>query len=381
MSSAPRKSIAVVLEHRFYRVGDAVYTRLAFSYTYWKPYLAFFDEVTVVARVQTVKEKTADMVRMDGPGISVDPLPYYLGPAAFLQQLPRLLWTVWQISGRHRYFLLRSGNACNLIWPFIRLRGRPYLREYPGNVREGVVGVAGGSFWIRVIARALDAFARIQARDARANSYVSNYCRRLYPSKRPGFVFSSFRFSEIPNRKSDYRLGTPPQLVSVGRLEGEKGHEVLLTAVAALSVKCQVVLIGDGRQRTRLELLANQLGVEAQFLGTVTDRKRLFQELLSADVFVLPSLTEGMPRALLEAMAAGMPCLATAVGGVPEVLDSQDQVPAGSTQELVTALEALLVSESRRRESGQRNLALIEREFGDAALRERQHAFWAMIYE
>jgi glycosyltransferase involved in cell wall biosynthesis len=77
------------------------------------------------------------------------------------------------------------------------------------------------------------------------------------------------------------------------------------------------VLIGEGRERPALEAQARRLGLTVRFLGERADVERLLPLM---DVFVLSSREEGIPNALLEAMAAGRPCVATAVGGTPEVL-------------------------------------------------------------
>lgn len=106
----------------------------------------------------------------------------------------------------------------------------------------------------------------------------------------------------------------------VGRLTSEKGADVLLDAVARLGhLPLQVAIVGDGRDRTDLEDRARRLGIKPRVIwcGTVPDAWRLFHAL---DVYVLSSRTEGTPIALLEAMSARIPIIATAVGGVPDVV-------------------------------------------------------------
>ena len=112
-------------------------------------------------------------------------------------------------------------------------------------------------------------------------------------------------------------------LGAVGRLEEQKGHTHLLTALA--QVRRQIpaailVLVGDGRQREALEHQAQELGVvdRVRFLGTRRDLPLIYRAL---DLFVQPSLWEGLPLALLKAMGAGLPVLATRVSGVQEVIN------------------------------------------------------------
>lgn len=113
-------------------------------------------------------------------------------------------------------------------------------------------------------------------------------------------------------------------LVSVGRLVEQKGHSFLLQAVAHLRQawpQIHLLLVGDGVQHRRLEALAETLQIQQHvtFLGTRTDVADI---LKAADVYVMPSLWEGLALALLEGMAAGLPILATRVGGAPDVLES-----------------------------------------------------------
>ncbi len=136
---------------------------------------------------------------------------------------------------------------------------------------------------------------------------------------------------------SGFCLGT------IGRLEEQKGHGYLLEAVPAMAAAIpdlQVLLVGDGRLRQALERRCRELAVEERvhFLGTRRDLALLYRAM---DVFVLPSLWEGLPLALLKAMAAGLPVVATRVSGVEEVIVEGVNgrlVPPGQPGELAQAI-------------------------------------------
>jgi glycosyltransferase involved in cell wall biosynthesis len=107
-------------------------------------------------------------------------------------------------------------------------------------------------------------------------------------------------------------------VLAVGRLSYEKGHAHLIRAAAAWRSKARLVIVGDGPERASLERMARDLGVsDAVTLAGTTSHVAPFYAL--ADVFVLPSLSEGSPNVLLEAMACGLPIVASRVGGVPEI--------------------------------------------------------------
>lgn len=133
-------------------------------------------------------------------------------------------------------------------------------------------------------------------------------------------------------------------LCAVGRLSREKGQDVLIDAFARIAQRhdaLQVALAGDGPDRLALEAQATALGVRSRvhFLGHQPHVARIYA---AADILVLPSRSEGMPNALLEAMATGTPVIASAVGGIPEVAhDGLDAwlVPSDDAPALAAAIE------------------------------------------
>jgi glycosyltransferase involved in cell wall biosynthesis len=138
-------------------------------------------------------------------------------------------------------------------------------------------------------------------------------------------------------------------IISVGRLSREKGQEDLLHAIALLremdpTLRFKLLLIGDGPEREQLETMANDLRLNEDivFVGHVSDVAPFYA---IADVFALSSHSEGSPNALLEAMAAGVPSVATAVGGVPEIATSGETallVPPRDAHEFADALRTIL---------------------------------------
>lgn len=132
----------------------------------------------------------------------------------------------------------------------------------------------------------------------------------------------------VPDIRGAFRseLGLPTDVrlvLSVGRLSSEKGHADLIRAMVDVRHMCEfqtaLVLVGDGPEEKNLKKLCARLGLEdsVRMLGYRRDVEACYQ---AADVFVLPSHSEGSPNVLLEAMDTGLPIVATAVGGVGEVI-------------------------------------------------------------
>ena len=144
-------------------------------------------------------------------------------------------------------------------------------------------------------------------------------------------------------------------LLSVGRLSHEKGHADLIREFPEIlrrnkDIPLRLVLVGEGPERDRIEALCRQLGLtEAVTLTGQQDDVSPFYAI--ADVFVLPSHSEGSPNVLLEAMAAGVPVVATAVGGIPEIVTSERDgllVRKKDGQDLADAITRLLTDKALR---------------------------------
>jgi glycosyltransferase involved in cell wall biosynthesis len=149
----------------------------------------------------------------------------------------------------------------------------------------------------------------------------------------------------------DKPASTVRRFITVANLRAEKNHETLLAAAAALQrvysdVEFQIV--GDGPRRQQLEQLAHDRGLSrVTFLGHREDVAAL---LAAADAFVLPSRSEAFPNGALEAMAAGLPVVASAVGGLLDLLEDGRTgllVPPGDPEALAAALRSLIDAPER----------------------------------
>jgi len=141
----------------------------------------------------------------------------------------------------------------------------------------------------------------------------------------------------------------PPTLLCVARLSEQKGLPLLLEAVArvAAAAPWQLRVIGDGALRGELECRIAELGLSDRVVLLGWQSAAVVRaELLAARALVLPSFAEGLPVVLMEALALARPVIATAIAGVPELVDQSCGwlVPAGSLPRLVEAMEAALAA-------------------------------------
>jgi glycosyltransferase involved in cell wall biosynthesis len=196
---------------------------------------------------------------------------------------------------------------------------------------------------------------------------------------------------DLEGWRSDPPTAPPPNLpkeflLFAGRVASNKGLPVLVEALARIpeSERLPLVIMGpDWGERARLEALAERLGVRAwvQFLGHVPGAARHREVFRRARLFVLPSEWEAFGLVLLESMAAGVPVIASAVGGVPEVLeDGKDGVlvPYGDVDALAREIRSLLKDEGRRRQLSAAGTARV-RELTWARCVERHRALYREI--
>jgi glycosyltransferase involved in cell wall biosynthesis len=173
-------------------------------------------------------------------------------------------------------------------------------------------------------------------------------------------------FAPGPSRSED-DLPPRPRAVFTGRLHPQKNLDVLLDAWPAVTAAtgASLVLVGQGPERDRLAAKAEALGVGARvrFTGPVAD---VADALRAADVFVLPSVAEGMSNSLLEAMATALPCVASDIGGNQDLLgpgESGVLVSGTSPSDWAGALIGLLNDPARRHRLGASARRRVEEEF------------------
>ncbi len=188
-----------------------------------------------------------------------------------------------------------------------------------------------------------------------------------------GIPFASFNVSANTTLRAGLTRGTAhPVVLMVGRLDKQKGHRYLIEAAQQVP-EAMFVLAGDGPDQAALEARARALGVESRilFLGYREDIPDL---LASCDLFVLPSLSEGLPLSILEAMAAGKPVIASAIGGNDEVITHGENgflVPQADPAALTDAIRTVLSDSALARRLAEAGKALVHREFTVETMVER----------
>lgn len=230
------------------------------------------------------------------------------------------------------------------------------------------------------------AFYRVTDRLSDKLTIVSQNCAKgflkysaVHPDKIE-IIYNGTNFYNHSSRSGGPSRATPKQrsggeflLISVGSLSKLKDYPTMLRAMQivrrSFSGHVKLLVVGDGPQRDTLKALSHSLQLEdsIDFLGIRSDIPTL---LSAADLFVMSSVTEGIPLALLEAMAHGLPVIATGCGGIPEVIDNPEYlVPIRDPHALASGILKMLQKSPDLLEGlGKANRLVIEEKFSEEAM-------------
>jgi glycosyltransferase involved in cell wall biosynthesis len=291
--------------------------------------------------------------------------------------------------GERDAVILRVGSQlATCMAPALWRTGRPYGLEVVGDPHDafapGAIRHPLRPFFRWRNARQL----RQQCARACGAAYVTETAlQRRYACPQYEAAISDVELSEFlasqPTRQ--YRPGERP-LIFVGSLEQMyKAPDVLLDALASClrtDPSFSLTVIGEGRHLPELQRQAVSLGIDSRvrFLGRLNSGAAVREQLDRSCLFILPSRTEGLPRAMLEAMARGLPCIGTAVGGIPELLANEDIVPPENAASLARKILEVTSHPERMQRMSARNL-LRASQFREELLRPRRLAFYRHVAE
>lgn len=388
-----KKNLYFFTEGRFIKNDQGIYSLGGFPYELWKRYLAAFSHVTVVARVRQADTCQPEGNRSDGENVDFLELPYYEGPMGYMFKKRRVKRLYKSIIGNY------DDNAaviCRLPGvvggTFAQLADRyniQYSCEVVGDPWD-VYSPGSMKHLLRPFLRVyFSCKLRSQVSKARQVLYVTkDYLQKRYPAKSAIFVTYASNV-RIPNSSFSTRtykekpISNPIKLLSIGSLEQMyKAPDVVLKAIRILKdkgVKCELVWLGSGKYHSSMEELADSLSIKelVRFVGSV-EHERVYDYIKQSDIYLQVSRTEGLPRALIEAMTYGLVCVGTRVGGIPELLSEECLINRDNVEELANCIERLSTNEELCLTQRKRNFEKAK-EYSEPILSKRRLAFYDSI--
>jgi len=361
------------------------------AYAFWTRYLDVFDAVCVIARTTDVQRAPEDWELVTGPDVAVRPIPDFRSPLDYVRSGTATRSAIREAlvdapAVIARIPCLVGGLATRTLHDL----DRPYAAEVLGDPYDSF---APGAFKSRLRPFYRWLFTRKlkqQCRQASAISYVTQgSLQNRYPPAEGAFAtnYSSIVLPEeclVERPRTFAERPDPVRLTMVGTLATlYKAPHVLIDAVAELRDRnVQLTLVGGGKHLEELKQRSQSAGVgdRVHFLGQLPSSRAVRDVLDATDIFVLPSFQEGLPRAMIEAMARALPCIGSTAGGIPELLPVEDLVPPGDATALATKIREMADDPDRMRRASERNLALA-RDYEEQTLRQRRIRLYRHLEE
>lgn len=384
--------LTLLFDHRFYSDGEGkIFSSQNYNYSLFaNRYLKVFDRIRILARVsKQAKNRSGEHANDDG--VEIVSLGDWNGPIEFLRKRPAILRLLKEnLLKDTAFIMIAPGTIGSLAYPQLVESGHPYAVEVVGDPFDmfapGSISHPLRPFFRWWFPRQL----RQQCANACAAAYVTEHTlQQRYPSF-PGGIASNYSSIELPqaaivSAPRPYRQKAESHaLVTVGTLaQLYKAPDVLIDAVAACvheGLDLKLVLVGDGKHRSELQARVSTLGLgeRVTFLGQLPAGDAIRSQLDQADLFVLPSRQEGLPRAMIEAMARALPCIGSTIGGIPELLSPEDMVPPNNVPALARKIREVINDPTRMARMSERNLETAKRYQNDV-LQQRRITFYEHV--
>lgn len=376
-----------VTEGRFLKVDGKYYTEGSFTDKMWERYLSVFDDVVIVARVKTSNQGDLEnKFRSDGPRISFLELPYYIGLSQFVKQRNKIIRIMNESFNSGNAYIFRvPGLLGGLASKILNKKKIPYGVEVVGDPFDVFNGKGikqkflqkTGVRWLKQIVKG-----------ASAALYVTKSALQTrYPVAKGVFTTNASNVildDDLIVKNTTSSFHSPIRLLSVGMLsQMYKAPDVVVSAVESLHQKgidCTLRWVGDGIYKTKMIEYTKQHNVEeyVNFLGLLPAGKAVRDEMDNCDIFILVSRTEGLPRALIEAMARGKYCIATRVGGIPELLEDKWLIDPNNVEQLVEAVLRVVNNNQLIQEQAEKNYFTAQ-EYKHSVLTSHRTAFYQQV--
>ncbi|SHE81096.1 Glycosyltransferase involved in cell wall bisynthesis [Bacteroides luti] len=325
-----------------------------FTNALWDRYLNTFDRLYVLARVDSNDNTPINENYIaSNEKVSFIDVPYFIGPFQYMKkklQIRRFMEK--NITNEFAYICRVPGVIGGEAIKILRKKRIPYAVEVVGDPWD-VYAPGSINHPLRPFLRLLATYSlkKIVFESDCALYVTKNALQKRYPTRNDIFSISA---SDVCIKDSDiveYPIFLDTKkvynLISVGSLsQMYKSPDIALEAVAKLKkegINCHLTWLGDGIYRLKMIELSEKLGIRenVEFKGNVP-QKKVREGLLHSDIFLLVSRTEGLPRAVIEAMASGLPCIGTKVGGIPELLEDDVLIEPNNSDELVAIIKKMI---------------------------------------
>lgn len=317
-------------DHCFDEYNGKVKDKYVFGTDFFSDYLKVYSEVLVVARVRKVKSFEDRLIDTEAERITFFKIPYVGGAKWMLYNFSNLKgWLDSNIKASDRILVRLPSEIGNVLASYARRKSIRYMAEVIGDPLLAVLGIKPNHIWYRLAAN----YAARQMRNSVSHAHVVSYVNQsqlpaLYKPSNAEKVdyISSIRLpSETIVESKTYSKDKNIKLVSVGSLVPIKNQVDMLKVVKKLvdlNYTVELKIIGEGVMRKELQNMIEEYSIHDNIVlvGHVIESVKILEHLDAADIFLFTSLSEGLPRSVIEAMSRGLPVISSKAGGIPELI-------------------------------------------------------------
>lgn len=389
--------LLLFLEHRFFiNKKKEVFCERVVDYEFLKRYLNVFDEVYICARTEKVNEDFKTNLRVDGPRIFLVELPDFKGNFGIIRKYLECKRIIEDSIKKYDVALLRGPSPISLLALNLVVKSKiPFAVEFmvnPETTFNKEVYKGKFSYLIRKI---FVNHAKKLCMSANGVSYVtekilqSKYpCQAMLKGESEEY-FTSY-YSTINLKDKDFYNRDSVNntdkfvIIHVGFMDKySKGHREVIEVAKRLLDKgynIEVKFIGTGNLENNLKKMCKNLGIEKNiiFKGQIDRIEEIQKEHKKSNLFLFPTKSEGLPRALIEAMANSLPCVSTPVDGIPELLSKEYLVDYKNIDTIVNIVENFILDKNLCLKEGKRNYKKAL-EYKDNELEKRRTEFYKKL--
>lgn len=373
-----------------YKKNDDYYAQSIYSYDFLNRYLSVFEKVKFIAKVdKRCQRDYTVMKKVNGPNVDILELPYYRGMKQMISMLPQILHIYRKASSDCDCVIYRIAQIESFfVYIFDKHTKKPYAVEVVNDPNTFV----DMPWWMRFVSVRL---VKRMTWHANGASYVTEkYLQNLYPNawvreNKNHFVssYSSVELNkeEIASEPVVYKDRDIFKLIHVSNSINSdiKGHYTLINAlnyVLAVKKNVSLIIIGDGDKLEEYKKYVDNLGIykSVTFTGRLSSKEDLISELKNANLMVLPTKMEGLPRTIIEAMSVGLPVISSPTAGVPELLNEKYLFDPNDYMAFANEVLRLIDNPNELKDMGEENIETAKK-YESEILQKRRIDFYQKL--
>lgn len=366
--------LTFIHDHKFFYEDGNYYSSGKFSKSIMERYLIKpIDNIQFIGREEVNRSTTQNLVKVSSNNIVVNPIKFLKSKTDFVIRKKSIYQFLKENIHSEDVVIVRLPSEIGYVaLEYLKNKNIPYGIELVGDPWDSLW--YHGSVMGKLMAYINKYKVKKYIKNSNNTIYVTkHYLQKRYPSEMNTYSASNVLINEVKNNYKNNNLSYK-KVGLIGSLDTKyKGIETALRSMTLLNENIKLEIVGNGPQEIWNEKIQKlNLSDRVSLKGTLKSGREIDDWFSTLDLYIQPSYTEGLPRALIEAMSNGLPCLGSDVGGIPELLPSSYIHHAKDYKKLAEHMSLVISNESLRNEMSQQNLITANNYLSSNIQRERE---------